>query len=146
MTHASALTAYVGAKPCLGLCNDLVAYVGDAFWHVGSFRTAVSFRRFVRRFSLTLRESDSFTTPSGVPVKGYRVKETVEDHLFWERREIPEGARRFRALSNGSIVWCWWKRTGNRIDIWRPNPNARKVYRPLDLDRHIAFSRRNGTY
>ena len=139
-------TAYIASTPCLGCSGDLRAYIGDAYWHTGSFRTLKAFRRFVRRFGLHLTPLGSYAGASGVEVERHAVRETFSSHFFWRCSDLPEGARRFRALSNGSIVWCFWKRTGDHIDIYRPNPNAKAVYRPLSLQRHIAFSRRNGIY
>lgn len=138
--------AYTCSTPCLGLRGDLRAFIGDAFFYKGSFRTLSAFRRFCRRFSLMLIPGDTRQGASGYPVSSFRLKEIFSEHLFWNLSELPAGVRRFRALSNGSIVWCWWRRNGNDIEIWRPNPNAKNVYRPLPLEKHIAFQKRNGIY
>ena len=55
-------------------------------------------------------------------------------------------ATKFKALSNGSIVDCYYVNDGNRIRVFRCNPNYPEFYNPLPLAEHIAFQKENGTY
>ena len=65
---------------------------------------------------------------------------------FWKLSDLPEGAKPFKALSNGSIVTCYFLNDGKEITIYRPNPNAKEVYQPLELKEHIAHRKIYGTY
>jgi hypothetical protein len=57
---------------------------------------------------------------------------------FWKREDVPKEAKPFKALSNGSIVTCYFLNDGETINIYRPNPNAKDVYNPLNLQEHLA--------
>lgn len=68
------------------------------------------------------------------------------DGGFWARTEVPAGAKPFKALSNGSIVTCYFWNDGETIHIYRPNPNAKDVYKPLALNDHLAHRKIYGLY
>lgn len=55
-------------------------------------------------------------------------------------------AKKFKCLSNGSIVDGYFTNDGKRIRIYRCNPNARDFYKPLSTEEHIAFQRKHGTF
>lgn len=57
---------------------------------------------------------------------------------FWKLADLPEGAKPIKALSNGSIVTCYFTNDGETITMYRPNPNAKEIYKPLPLDLHLA--------
>lgn len=65
---------------------------------------------------------------------------------FWKRGDIPNEAKPFKALSNGSIVTCYFTNDGETINIFRPNPNAKEVYKPLELSEHLAHRKIYGLY
>ena len=65
---------------------------------------------------------------------------------FWSLEEVPEGAKPIKALSNGSIVTCYFTNDGETIRFYRPNPNAHAVYHPLSVEDHIAHRRIYGLY
>ena len=64
---------------------------------------------------------------------------------FWKIEDLPEGIKPIKALSNGSIVTCYYK-TDKEAVIYRPNPNAKEVYDPLETAEHIAHKKIYGTY
>ena len=66
--------------------------------------------------------------------------------LFWDLNELPKNAKKIKALSNGSIVDCYYKKTKKEILFYRPNPNAKNVYNPLKIDEHIKYQKENGIY
>ena len=65
---------------------------------------------------------------------------------FWKLSDLPKGVKPFKALSNGSIVTCYFLNDGEEITIYRPNPNAKEVYKPLEIKEHIAHRNIYGTY
>lgn len=72
----------------------------------------------------------------------------IDDNIgkFWKLSDLPEGVKPFKALSNGSIVTCYFLNDGETITIYRPNPNAEKVYKPLEIQEHIAHKKIYGCY
>ena len=74
----------------------------------------------------------------------YRLSHSIDDNnSFMKLSDIPNGAKPFKALSNGSIVDCYFLNDGKTIHIYRPNPNAKNVYKPLDTKDHIDFVKNN---
>lgn len=65
---------------------------------------------------------------------------------FWSLNELPFGVKPIKALSNGSIVTCYYRNAKSFIEFYRPNPNATAVYHPLSIDDHIAHRRIYGLY
>lgn len=65
---------------------------------------------------------------------------------FWTLSEIPEGAKKIKGLSNGSIVDCYILNDGETLHVYRPNPNAKEVYKPLSISEHIAYERLHGIF
>lgn len=65
---------------------------------------------------------------------------------FWKKEELPAGAKKIKGLSNGAIVDCFYIIKKDNILFYRPNPNAKRVYRPLSVEEHIKFQSENGIY
>lgn len=55
-------------------------------------------------------------------------------------------AKPIKALSNGSIVDCYFINDGKRVKFYRCNPNAKDFYKPMSLEEHIMYQREHGTY
>lgn len=70
----------------------------------------------------------------------------AEGNAFKSLDQLPDGAKPFKALSNGSIVTCYFVNDGEAITIYRPNPNAKAVYEPMNIWDHIRHCARYGTY
>lgn len=68
------------------------------------------------------------------------------DGGFWKYEDLPAGVKPFKALSNGSIVTCYFLNDGKTIRIYRPNPNAKEIYKPLPIDQHINHVKVYGLY
>ena len=65
---------------------------------------------------------------------------------FWKLEDLPQNVKPIKALSNGSIVTCYYRTLDNKIEFFRPNPNAKEVYNPLNIDLHIAHKKIYGSY
>ena len=61
-------------------------------------------------------------------------------------QENLQKAKKFKCLSNGSIVDGYFLNDGKRIKIYRCNPNARDFYKPLSTEEHIKFQRTYGSF
>lgn len=68
----------------------------------------------------------------------------IEERLFWAIDELPDGVTAYTGLSNGSLVTCYFINDGKLHKIYRPNPNTKDVYKPLDLQSHITFIKERG--
>lgn len=67
---------------------------------------------------------------------------------FWQLYQLPKKRTLIKALSNGSIVDCYFTKDNRKKEIkwYRPNPNAKNVYVPLSTKNHIAHKKIYGTY
>lgn len=63
---------------------------------------------------------------------------------FWSLDELPSGVVPFIGLSNGSLVTCYAANDGEKISLYRPNPNAKEVYKPMTTAEHIAYVQKHG--
>ena len=98
-------------------------------------------------FTFTLEEEKPWY--SGGTYRKYSMNRKIDsrcDGGFWKREDIPAEAKPIKALSNGSIVTCYFTNDGETIRIYRPNPNAKDVYKPLTTEQHITHCRIYGTY
>ena len=93
-------------------------------------------------FTYTLREERKNTQCGLWQI--FDIDRKIDDSCaggFWKLSDLPEGAKTIKALSNGSIVTCYFTNDGETITMYRPNPNAKEVYKPLSIDLHIAHRR-----
>jgi predicted Zn-ribbon and HTH transcriptional regulator len=81
----------------------------------------------------------------------YNVSKNINnpcDGGFWNMEQLQEMSRgqklkKFKGLSNGSLVDCYIGIGEDRIDIYRPNPNAKEVYQKLSQSEEINYRRNN---
>lgn len=110
----------------------------------------------------TKEQLDSFADMMGFSYELVEEREDVEGHGMWRRysmsheivdpcnggfskvEQLPAGAKAFKGLSNGSIVDCYFLNDGERIHIYRPNPNCKDIYQPLSIEEHIAYVKAHG--
>ncbi len=76
----------------------------------------------------------------------YQVNRRFKSIYFWYKEELPANAKPIKALSNGSIVTCYFTNDGKTITFYRPNPNSTAVYHPLTLEQHINHVKVYGCY
>ena len=73
--------------------------------------------------------------------KEYSTKTKYQSKYFSRVDNIPCGAKKIKGLSNGSIVDCYFTNDNEVLTIYRPNPNCKEIYKPLDLVEHIKFAK-----
>ncbi len=118
-------------------------------WHLGRFPTEAALERFLQFAGLqkTLQECKPYYEPKCGKLTTWSVDcEQVKDEYFWKKNEVPEDAKPFVGLSNGSLVdCCYLKKNGRVLTIYRPNPNAQcEVYKPLPLKEDIKYRKETG--
>ena len=96
-------------------------------------------------FTYTLKEEKE-VEPCGRWKTYLTSHQIVKTGYFWKLSDLPADVKPIKALCNGSIVTCYFTNDGDRISIYRPNPNAKDVYRPMDLQDHLAHRRIYGSY
>ena len=120
-------------------------------YHLASFSNVEQLEMFLQRMGVTytyektLNEGDEENE-----IKIYKTNYAILDARvpFWRLEDLPKNAIKFKALSNGEIVDCYFKKfkRTKTIYIYRPNPNAKEIYNPLPLQEHRAFKLLYGTY
>ena len=103
-------------------------------FHFFSSNNERAYNRIIKKlgFTFTGREENN----NGRIIK--YLKEELIEESFITKKQIPAGAKKIKALSNGSIVSCYFLRSGNKIIFYRPNPNYKRIYRPLEISKHIT--------
>lgn len=129
----------------------VILNVKDSMFHSASFKNIKQFERFIKQFGLKLKYITTYNKGKDKEVKVYELNYTLMTHFtggFWNLTEIPKNAIKIKALSNGRIVDCYYKKDkkAKQIVLYRPNPNAKDIYKPLDIEEHIAFQKLYGIY
>ena len=77
-------------------------------------------------FTYKLLEETPFLGDNKNIYRHYEMSHNIknESYGFWKREDVPKDASPIKALSNGSIVTCYFVNDGKNITIYRPNPNA----------------------
>lgn len=67
---------------------------------------------------------------------------------FWSDslHQLPEGKQSVKLLSNGHIVDGYIYNDGDKLWVYRPNPNDPAVYKPLTTEEHIAWHKAHGSF
>lgn len=108
-----------------------------------AFKTEKGFKRFLEIANIQLTEYTkqySVKTDDFGIVTSHLIDTVIDEISFWSLNEIPENAKSFKGLSNGSYVDCYYIHTEDGAKIFRPNPNAKEVYKPLSLEEHLEYS------
>lgn len=143
-----------------------------------SFKTMQQLEKFASTLGFTFRLEIEQTSSILGWVKRYSMSHEIRDTAtgFWRLSEVPDGAKKIKALCNGRIVDCYFINDGKTITFYRPNPNATvenknryktqeeyekavaeriywpnslefdAVYFPLSQKEHIAHHNKYGTY
>lgn len=97
-------------------------------FHMASFETIEQFANFCKKFNILLKphyESES--------VEVFETNKLIreENIPFMSLAEIPKGAKKWLLYSNGSVVVGYYKNTKDKLLFYRPNPNAKSIYKPV---------------
>lgn len=89
------------------------------------FKTIKRFKEWAAYVGLTYRKRDDGR---------YFTNQFLESKYFWNTDELPKGCKPIKALCNGSYVRCYVHNNAETITYYRPNPNAKEVYIPMEKD------------
>lgn len=124
-------------------------------WYFAEFQTGRQLDFFLRTIGVcrgeTIERRFIDTLPSGetdnLYVRCWLSIDYIDEHMFMTMAEVPEKAKPIKALSNGSIVTCYYLLKGKTLHWYRPNPNAGgAVYDPISDQEHIAYMKLYGLY
>lgn len=118
----------------------------DWQWFLGEFPSIEAFRVFSERLGIDceLCGTEEGDEETGT-VSYYKVSHKfAEGKSFWHLSELPSDVEPIIGVCNGSLVVCYFKNDGETVTIYRPNPNAEEVYKPMSLDKQIAYSQKYG--
>ena len=124
--------------------SHVIIYNG--FYHFAEMHTIEQLEKFSNMLGFTYTLEEVSQSEEHGKYRRYSISRTIDDRCgggFWKLSDIPDDAKPFKALSNGYIVDCYFLNDGETIHIYRPNPNAKEVYKPLSLKDHINFVKNN---
>ena len=120
--------------------RESAAIIHNGMWHFSRCETMEHLNSFCELLNITY----SFNSENDY-IKFYKTNTVLNDMSFWELNEIPKHAKKIKGLSNGIIVDCYFTKENDLLTIYRPNPNAKKVYKKMDFKKELDF-RKNNVY
>lgn len=91
------------------------------------FETIKRFREWAEYVGLTYHKRSDGT---------YWTDQFLKDRFFCSEQELPEGCKPIALKSNGSRVLGYVRNDGVTITYFRPNPNAKEVYIPMEEEKY----------
>lgn len=123
--------------------------IHDGMWYLAEFQREKQLQDFAKMMGFTYELREERQTKEYGIYREYNMSLPIVDmkYHFYSPSDLPEDVEPFLALSNGSIVTCYHRKTAKQIEIYRPNPNADKsVYDPLPTIEHIGYVALHGLY
>lgn len=98
-----------------------------------AFITDNGFNQFIKVYNFKELKSLRVINDNGKNKVLVRVYESLcKEKFFWHKFDLPKNVKSFIALENGAYVKCYYAdEEGIRV-IYKPNPNAKEVYKELD--------------
>lgn len=130
--------------------STYIIHIGQ--WYFAEFETGKQFDFFCETVGLHLGEQiecKPFMGDEENEYRSFRLNCDISrnEKYFYTRAEVPAEAKPIKALSNGSIVTCYYYNDGETLHFYRPNSNApRAIYDPLTIDQHINHVKIYGLY
>lgn len=129
--------------------SHIIIRENEGTWILAEFSTVEQLDLFAKTLGFTYTAECYRATEENGIIREYRLSHKIERGGwggFWKLEDLPDGAKPIKALSNGSIVTCYFTNDGETIRFYRPNPNAHDIYKPLSVEEHIAHQRIYGSY
>ena len=125
--------------------------IHNGLYYLAEFDKKEQLDFFAETLGFTYEMKDGETTRTRDGEESTYIEYTLshsfeEEPSFWKREDVPALARPVKLLSNGRIVTGYVWNDGKTIHIYRPNPNAKEVYKPMSLEDHIAYKKVMGVF
>ena len=102
---------------------------GASLCNIATFRDWSMFENFCSKLGISLSDSCEWDTG-----RKYRLSHNFKEISFWKKEDIPNNVKHILGMQNGSVVDCYIQVTEKEIIIWKPNPNAKDVYKPYEYN------------
>lgn len=113
--------------------NDKVSIIfnGGAMVTLRTFKTMKELNHFAVTLGFTYNLMVSTMSDRCGRINTYAISHFINDppNYFWSLAEIPPGAQKVVLTENGQDVTCYFINDGSVINIFRPNCNAKEVYK-----------------
>ena len=101
------------------------------------FKTVAGLKYFMNGYGLRIDPSqteinDLRSKGNGRNVACMCFPKRVDSVSFWDKKEVPADAKKHIAIVNAEFVDCYIVDNGQEAIVYKPNPNAKKVYKPYD--------------
>lgn len=130
------ITAYLDGQT-VGIGYKYIVTRSATAWR--AFRTDDGLRYFLKNFGLTIDPTrtelhDCRSIGRGRWITMVCKEKTVCDdyNYFYTLAEVPKEAKPYYDIVNAEYVTCYILDTGDKVTTYKPNPNAKNVYKPLD--------------
>lgn len=133
-------------------CQDSKVIIHkDWCWYFGRFDSMNQLEELSEcmGFTYELNEEKFYDDNPNVSFKSFTCSHDFKDYScggFWDIRDVPADAKHIKALSNGSIVDCYYINDGQSIIMYRPNPNSKEFYKPINIKEHLKHVEVCGSY
>lgn len=126
--------------------SKIIIHSGNFYF--AEFDTLDQLRCFAKTLGFTYKLVGEDETLQFGKLRKFSISHEIDNSVprFWKISEVPEDAKPIKLLSNGRIVTGYYRNDGETIFIYRPNPNAKEVYKPLGINDHISHKRIYGSY
>ena len=118
-------------------------------WYFAEFNNWEQLQAFLdfAGLEIKLEEEKPYSKPECGIWRKYSVNRKLDDSHnggFWKLSDLQKKKKKIKGYSNGSIVDCYVLNDGETLHVYRPNPNAKEVYKPLSIEEHIKYKRDHG--
>ena len=111
----------------------------DDYYYI-AFRTDKGLNDFIDRSGVDfIKQSENESLQHGKSQSFIAKNISLIEEHFWKIDEIPANAELYKDLSNGSLVDCYYTKENDIYTVYRPNPNAKNVYKPMEIEQHIHY-------
>lgn len=121
-------------------------------WHIGSVKNEEQLKDLLNFLEIEITGIQSqveYETTGKITY--YNLSKNINspcDGGYWNLEQLEEMSKgeklkKIKGLSNGSIVDCYIGIGENIINVYRPNPNAKEVYKEMELAQELDYRRNN---
>lgn len=137
--------------PAMQRENKIIIHDGWE-WYIGNIHNQQELKKVLEFLEIELTDIDHEVNHKTTgKIVFYNLSKNINspcDGGFWnmdQLQEMSKGQRlkKFKGLSNGSITDCYIGIGENIIDIYRPNPNAKEVYKTMEHNEELNYRRNN---
>ena len=111
---------------------------GSVNFALRAFCTSEGFKQFLKVYNVKMSKTFEFHSSFNGDYRCYTLKTKYKVCDFWHLYDLPKNVKKFIDLCNGSYVECYYADIEGQRVIFKPNPNAKEVYKPLD---YIYYSK-----